>query len=236
MTFGRKIKKADDQLLLQLRGRLAATPGLVDGEDLYSTFHSTAVYLGFDNGTLGLWGMNYAELASLGSGSDSIAEFQVSPLANATEIVPQLFKCAETSLACFGDFELETVEVNCAPGKAQNMSSRLSGSLGLFRAFVPAQSVQARARLNWYSDAKLQESDLEKLFSESNIDPFEIELDFEPTSGRTDMQSPPRRGRATAALTLPACSLDCAGWLVSFLISSLAPVGAEDITVLLELA
>lgn len=233
MAFGRK--KADDQLRVQLRGRLATTSRLADSEDLYSIFHSTAVYLGFDNGTLGLWGMNFAELTSQVQGLDVIAEFQVSPLVYSTEIVPQLLKCADISLMRIGNFELFEIEVTCVPGKAQNMTSRLSSSLGFFRALVPTKPVQALASLNWYSGARLKESDLAKLLSESNIEPFGIELISDPAIDSIDQNSFPSLGNATASVTLPDCSLDCVGWLVSFLISSLAFARAKDIIVLLEL-
>ena len=228
-------EKADDQLSVQLRGKLAKTPHFADGEDLYSIFYSTAAYLGFDNGTLGLWGMNFARLQSLCSGLDVIAEFQVGPLLHSTELIPQFFKCADMSLMRLVKFELAKVEVKCEPGRARNMTSRLSSSLGLFRALVPTRPVRSLASLIWHSDANLQELDLAKLYSESDIEPFEIVLESDPTFDRSDRLPLPRRRHATATVILPELSLNCVGWIVSFLISSLAPVRAEDITVLLEL-
>ncbi len=210
-------------------------PDLGDDEDLYSIFRSTATYLGFDNGTLGLWGMNFAEHNSISSGLDVVAEFQVGPWVHSTEIFPQFLKCVEISLMQLGKFELAEVEATCAPGIAQNMTNRLSSSLGLFRALIPTKPVQARASLNWYFDAKHKVPDLAKLYSEYHIEPFRIELESDPTIDKSNRLSLPRRGHVTAAAVLPELSLDCVGWLVSFLISSLVPARAEDITVLLEL-
>ena len=190
--------------------------------------------------TIGLWGMNFAGFLQLDP--IAIAEFQVGLNSkdagenmSSDGAIPQFFQCAEISMARFGKFEPKKIELTYAPGEARGMS-RLIGSLGLFRACDPAQTVSTQVQLDWYADPAHSELDLEMNFTRILISPFRVEFENEPSQGKAEAASPLSPFHLTATATLPEFSLNCIGWLVSFLISGLAPTGAKDVRVRLELA
>ncbi len=258
--------KPDETLHLRLEGSLEGVPGLtwheeldedghgeeLHGQDLYSVFRSTAVYLGFDSSVRhkakdghtyaipdGLWGMNFAGFLQLDP--TAIAEFQVGLNSNfagenscSSGAVPQFFHCAETSLARFGIFEPKRMELTYDPGEARRNLFRLIDSLGLFLSYDSTHSVKVRTQLDWHADPNNPESDLELNFMRRPIDPFTVEFENEPTQRGAEATSPLSPFHLTATATAPEFSLNCMGWLVSFLISGLAPTGARDITVRLE--
>ena len=190
--------------------------------------------------TNGLWGMNFAGFLQLDP--IAIAEFQVGLNSNdagenmsSDAAIPQFFQCAEISLARFGKFEPKKIELTYAPGEAREMS-RLISSLNLFCSYDPTQKVSVRAQLDWHADPNDPELDLELNFTRLHIDPFKVEFENEPSQGKAEANSPLSPFHLTATATMPEFSLNCVGWLVSFLISGLAPTGARDIIVRLELA
>jgi len=250
--LSRDVTKPSDQLRLRLQGELIPNPSLIDGidlhgEDLYSVFAATAVYLAFEHDAFGLWGMNYAELSYFDSSTN--AEFQVTPNDNTSaHVIPQFCKCAELSLAHFGDFRLDTVELFLSPGSAGVMESRLCASLNRYRVYVPTQSCRTFFRIHWLSDAVDEKSSFETIstmLSDSTFkldmeDPFKLELEDKPISCPNDDYSPNddhstlKRFNAAGTALLPERSLDCAGWIIAYLISLLAPIKTEDISVRLE--
>lgn len=224
------------------------------GVDLYGVFHSTAEYLGFDSSVRhkakdghtytnrdGLWGMNLAGFLQLDP--IAIAEFQVGlnsdfagENSRSSGAIPQFFHCAETSLARFGIFEPKKIELTYEPGEARWNLFCLLDSLGLFRSYDSTHTVNVRAQLDWHADPNNPELDLELNFTRRPIDPFRVEFENQPSRGKAEATSPLSPFHLTATATLPEFSLNCIGWLVSFLISGLAPTGARDIRVRLELA
>lgn len=222
------------------------------GQDLYSVFRSTAEYLGYDTDVRhtakdgitygvgdGLWGMNFAGFLQLHP--TAIAEFQVGLNRNfagensrCSGAIPQFFQCAGMSLERFGVFEPRKIELTYEPGEARWMLSRLISSLGLFRSHDPAHTASVRVHLGWHADPNDPELDLEFSFTSRPIDPFRVEFENQPTQGKAEAGPPLSPFHLTATATMPEFSLNCIGWLVSFLISGLAPAGAKDIRIRLE--
>ena len=173
----------------------------------------------------------------------AIAEFQVGLNSNfvgensrSSGAIPQFVQCAGMSLARFGKFEPKKIELTYEPGEARWMLYRLIDSLNLFCSYDPTQATQVQVTLNWHADPNHPELDLELNFTRRPIDPFRVEFENQPTHGKADATSPLSPFHLTATATVPEFSLNCIGWLVSFLISGLAPSGARDIRVRLELA
>lgn len=221
-------------------------------QDLYGVFRSTAEYLGFDSevrhtawdgitysNAEGLWGMNYAGFLQLHP--QAIAEFQVSlnedfagENSRSSGAVPQFFHCADISLARFGVFEPSKIEITYEPGEARCILSRLIGSLSRFSTHDPAHAASVRASVDWHADPNLPALDLESSFTSLRSDRFRVEFESQPTQREAEVASPLSRYHLTATAIVPEFSLDCVGWLVSYLISGLAPAGARDIRVRLE--
>lgn len=226
------------------------------GLDPYWVFDATAEYLGFGHVYGSLWGMNFAEFLALNAGdnknSDGTAgvlfDFQVGLNSHAKMVIPQFIKCADISISRYGTFSPETVVLTYAPGEASDATNRLTSSFAFLPMHHSVQDVQILARLNWHSDAPVAAGDF------LSVPPALADHDFPITIDNVNLESelrldltgrlsepyawycrPSRLRQAAATVTMPDFSLDCAGWLAAFCVSSLVRFEAEYIRVQLDL-
>lgn len=217
-----------------------------DIEDLYSVFYAIAAYLGFghesarggDAQVPRMWHMNYAEISSPHSDSTTEVEFQVGLIDCPNLVVPQFFKCAEMSLSRLGIFQPDLVELTYSPGKAKYMENRLFLGNWLLPMYDSLNCTRSRMSLIWHSNIKMSYSDIIKKMPLWDDLPFVLTYMPKTSAARHEWFTPYRsstgKQSASAMVDVPEFSFDCLGWLVSYIISSLASVGAEDIGIRLE--
>lgn len=227
------------------------------GLDPYWVFDAAAEYLGFGHVYGSLWGMNFAEFLPWNSeendNSDGTASvlfnFQVGLQSHAKMVIPQFIKCVDIAISRYGMFSPKTIVLTYAPGEASDATNQLTSSFAFLPMHHSVQNVEIQTKLNWYSDAPVSESNFLSVppaldYFEFPISINKVTLESEPRLKPTDdptgryYTDRPRRSKlrqAAAIVTMPDFSLDCAGWLAAFCVSSLARFEAEDIRVQLDL-